>query len=180
MYPYSGCRHAILLPSPFFSCAYYVIPPPVSPVNFWLIRPSRRSPPPLCPLPPACVGGLSSCTKTARSPATHCTVPVKAVSALSCLPSCLPVHRPSSSWLLHQPPPARPHANVSASVCCPRPPSSCSFRLHEPRKSRAILVVPTTLLLLDRSMPYTFLTHSICIMTVNCCIYCMPFVYLRN
>ena len=98
-------------------------PPPVSPVNFWLKRPSRRSPRLPCPphplpLPPACVEGLSSCTRIARSP-THWTVPVlTTVAAPVCLPALSPAYspacRPSSSWPPLQPPPARPHANVSA------------------------------------------------------------------
>ena len=163
-------RRATLLP--FFSSAHYVIPPLVSPVSFWLKRPSRRSPPP-CPLPPppAWVEGLSSCTRTARSPTAQYPYkrlwqPLEAL-ALACLPACLPAVLQLlgyTSLLLLLLPVLKPMSPLS--VCCPRrPPSSCSFRLHEPRKSRAILVVPTSLLLLDCSMPHmldTFHMHVDC------------------
>ena len=131
-----ACRRATLLP--FFSSAHYVIPPLVSPVSFWLKRPSRRSPPP-CPLPPppAWVEGLSSCTRTARSPTAQYPYkrlwqPLEAL-ALACLPACLPACRPSTSWL-HQPPPpppTRPQANVSV------------VRLLSSSSSFLVLIPPT-------------------------------------
>ena len=73
-------------------------------VNFWLIRPSRRSPLPPCPLPSCCVGGLSSCTTTVLARPLHCT-------RIDSGSPCLLARRPSSSLLSHQPL-ALPETNV--------------------------------------------------------------------
>ena len=75
-------------------------------VNFWLIRPSRRSPWPPCSLPSCCVGGLSSCTTTVLARPLHCT-------RIDSGSPCLLARRPSSSWLSHQPL-ALPETNVSS------------------------------------------------------------------
>ena len=134
------------------------------------------TPPPAPPArPSACVEGLSSCTRIARSP-THWTVPVlTTVAAPVCLPALSPAYspacRPSSSWPPLQPPPARPHANVSAVLVVLLPRAHSAYMNQE--RAEQFWSFPLVCCCWIAACLICW-TLSICMLIVDCCIHRIP------